>query len=72
MFLIHLFLSGEGSLTFNSGWSVGKTIIIIVSFMVGTSKNKNIDHQVKETCAIISTQVTYENDHISLLRHITT
>ena len=30
--------------------------------MVGTSKNKNIDHRVKEVCA----QVTYETDHISI------
>ena len=36
--------------------------------MVGTSKNKNIDNQGKETCAIMSTQVTYETDHNSLLR----
>ena len=50
-----------------SGRLVGKTIIIILSFKVGTSKNKNIDHEVQDTCAIISTQVTYETDHISLL-----
>ena len=43
--------------------SVGK--IIIPSFRVGTSKNKNIDHGVKETCAIMSTQVACESDHIS-------
>ena len=49
-----------------SGWSVGK-IIITLSFGVDTSKNKNIDHGVKETCAIMSTQVTYETDHITLL-----
>ena len=47
--------------------SVGKIKIIILSLRVGTSKNKNIDHGVKETCAIMSTQVTYEIDHISLL-----
>ena len=47
-----------------SGWSVGK-IIITLSFGVDTSKNKNIDHGVKETCAIMSTQVTYETDHIT-------
>ena len=45
-----------------SGQSIGK--IIILRFRVGTSKNKNIDHGVKETCAIKSTQ---EIDHISLL-----
>ena len=33
-------------------------IIIILSFRVGTSKNKNIDNGVKETSAIMSTQVT--------------
>ena len=42
-------------------------IIIILSFWVGTSKNKNIDHRVKETCAIMSTQVTCQTDHIPLL-----
>ena len=51
--------------------SVGKIIIIILCFWVGTSKNKNIDHGAKETCAIMSTQVTYENDHISLLQDST-
>ena len=30
-------------------------------------KNINIDHRVKEAFAIISTKVTYETDHISLL-----
>ena len=35
--------------------------------MVSTSKNKNIYYQIKETCAIMSTQVPYETDHISLL-----
>ena len=51
-----------------SGWLVRKIAIIILTFQVGTSKNKNIDHQVKERFTIISTQVTYETDHhISLL-----
>ena len=36
------------------------------SLRIGTSKNKNIDHWVKETCAIMSTQVAYETDHHSL------
>ena len=27
-------------------------MIIILSFRIGISKNKNIDHRVKETCAI--------------------
>ena len=49
-----------------SGRSVSK-IIIILSLRVGISKNKNIDHQVKETCA----QVTYETNHISVLCHST-
>ena len=54
-----------------SGRSVGK-IIMILSFRVGTSKNTNIEHRVKETCDIMSTQVTYyEIDHISLLRNST-
>ena len=53
-----------------SGRSVGKIIIIIIilSFRVGISKNKNIDHRSKETCTIMSTQVTYEKDQIPLLR----
>ena len=49
-------------------WSVSKIAIINLSFNVSTSKNKSIDYQSKETCAIISTQVTYERDHISVLR----
>ena len=49
-----------------SGWPVGKIIIIILSFRVGTSKNKKINHGVRETCAIMSTQVMYEINHISL------
>ena len=54
------------------GRSVGKVIIIIiVSVRVGISKNKNIDHRVKETCAIVLTQVTSETDHISVLCHST-
>ena len=40
-------------------------------FQVGTSKNKNIDHRVKKTCAIMSTQVTYETYHIPVLCHST-
>ena len=51
-----------------SGRSVGKIIIIIIlSFRVGTSKNKSIDHRAKESYAIMSTQATCETDHISLL-----
>ena len=48
--------------------SVGRSVmIIILSFRVGTSKNKNIDHGVEETCAIRSTRVRYEIDHSSVL-----
>ena len=39
-------------------WLVSNILTIILSFMVGTFKTKNID-QVKETCVIIT-------DHISL------
>ena len=34
------------------GQLVGKIIIVILSFRVSISKNKNIDHRVKETCVI--------------------
>ena len=50
-----------------SGRSVGKIMTIILRFRVGASKNKNVDHGVKKTCAIMSTQVTYEINHIPLL-----
>ena len=50
-----------------SGRSVGKIMIIILSFWIGTSKNKNIDHRVKESYTIMSIQVTCETDHVSLL-----
>lgn len=43
-------------------------IIIILSFGVSIYKNKNIFHRLKETCSIISKQLTYETKHISLLR----
>ena len=46
-------------------------IIIILSFRVDTFKTKNIDHRVKKTCAIMSTQVTYENNHIYLFHDST-
>ena len=49
------------------GWSFGKILIIILSLRVGTSKNKNTEHCVKETCAIMSMQVIYETNHTSLL-----
>lgn len=43
---------GEGNLIFSgwiiiSGWLVGKTLIIIFSFRIATSKNKNSDHRVQ-------------------------
>ena len=59
-------LCGESEKYFGSvGRSVGKIIVmIILSFRVGTSKNKSIDHRVKEISAIMSTQVTYETWHI--------
>ena len=34
-------------------------------------KNKNIDHGVKYTYAVTSTQATYEIDHVSLLQDST-
>ena len=40
-----------------------------VSLKVGISKNKNVHHRVKENCAFMSTQVTYETHHISVLCH---
>ena len=43
------------------GWLVGKIIIIILIFRVSTSKNKNIDDGVKQTCATLSTQVNMES-----------
>ena len=46
------------------GWSVGK-ILIILSFSVSTSKSKNIDHQVKEACAIyVSTSYIWNQPHL--------
>ena len=42
-------------------------ILIILSFSISTSKNKNTNHRVKEFCAIMSIQVTYETNHISLI-----
>ena len=46
-------------------------LMIILSFRISTFKNKNADHRVKETCAIRSVQVTYETNHIFLLRDST-
>ena len=76
LFFVCIFLYlGEGNLIFcctgsreNYFWSVGRqNIIIILSFRVDTSKNKNIDHEAKDTCAIKSTQNRYQINHISLL-----
>ena len=50
---------------------VGLSTKLIISFTAVTSKNKNIDHRVKETYAIDSTHVTYGTDHVSLLRDST-
>ena len=51
-----------------SGQSVAK-IIIILTFWVGTSKNKNID-QVRNTGAIVSKKVTYKTYHTySVIQH---
>ena len=47
------------------GRSVGK-IILILSFRVNISKNKNFHQKVKETGAIMPTKVTYEINLISL------
>ena len=44
---------------------VGK-IILILSFRVNISKNKNFHQKVKETGAIMSTKVTYDINLISL------
>ena len=44
---------------------------VILSFRIDTSKNKNIDHGVKKTCAIMLTQVIYEIDQVSLLQDST-
>ena len=44
-----------------SGQSVAK-MIIILTFWVSTTKNKNID-QVRDTCAIVSIKVTYKTYH---------
>ena len=55
-----------GSWRIISGQLVSK-ITMIPSFRVDTSKNKNIDHRIKKTCADMSTQVTHETNYISLL-----
>ena len=64
---LNFLLSSQSGDLYRVGRSVGE-IIIIVSFRVGTSKNKNIGHRIKETCAIMSIQVTYEIDHIFFCR----
>ena len=67
---LNFLLYGQLGESYQVSQSVGKTIIIL-SFRVGTSNNKNIDHRVKETCSIMSTQVTEGTDHISVLCHST-
>ena len=64
---LHFLLYGQLRELFRS---VGKIIVIIIvlSSGVGISEDKNIDHGVTETFAIMSTQVTYEIDHIPVLR----
>ena len=64
---LNFLLSSQSGDLYRVGRLVGE-IIIIVSFRVGTSKNKNIGHRIKETCAIMSIQVTYEIDHIFFCR----
>ena len=49
-------------------WSVGEILIRMLSFRVSTSKSKNTDHPVKETCATMSIHVTYGTNQMSLLR----
>ena len=43
---------------------IGKIITLSLSLRVDASKNKNIDHRGKETCA-------YKSNHFSLLRDST-
>ena len=40
---------------------------LLGKIQVGTSINESIDNRVKETCAIMSTEITRETDHIYLL-----
>ena len=63
---LNFLLYGQPGELIRVGRSV-KIIIIILSFRVGTFENKNNDHRVREICTILSTQVTYETDHISFL-----
>ena len=67
---LHFLLYGQLRELFRVGRSAGKIIVIIIvlSSGVGISEDKNIDHGVTETFAIMSTQVTYEIDHIPVLR----
>ena len=53
---------GEGNLIFLRAVGriiMGWLIIIILSFRVDISENKNFDTRVKGTCAIMATQVTF-------------
>ena len=67
---LNFLLYGQSGELFRVGRSA-KIIIIVLSFSVGTSKNKNIDHRVKGTSAIMLTQVTYETDPILLFCDLT-
>ena len=48
-----------------SGRSVGKIIVIILSFRVSTSKIKNINHRGKETCAMFGLPIQNKNSAIN-------
>lgn len=54
---LNFLLSSQSGDLYRVGRSVGE-IIIIVSFRVGTSKNKNIDNRVKENCSYLNTIYT--------------
>ena len=53
------------------GQLVSKIKKIVLGYRVDISKNNNIGHRVTETCAIVSAQVKYENNHSSLLQDST-
>ena len=73
MFLVFLeksYVLGKGNLLFCCPciWeNYFGYFYLMFQFQGRQSENKNTDHWVKETCATMSVQVTYETDHISLL-----
>ena len=73
MFLVFLeksYVLGKGNLLFccTCIWeNYFGYFYLMFQFQGRQSENKNTDHWVKETCATMSVQVTYETDHISLL-----